>query len=881
MSNPKPYGVNELREMFLSYFESKEHLRLPSFSLIPQNDKSLLLINSGMAPMKPYFKGEVEPPRRRVCTCQKCIRTGDIENIGKTARHGTYFEMLGNFSFGDYFKEEAIEWCWEFLTKTVGLDADRLYPSIYENDDEAFEIWNKKIGIAPERIFRFGKKDNFWERGAGPCGPCSEVYYDRGEKYGCGKPDCTVGCECDRYMEVWNNVFSQFDNDGNNNYTELAQKNIDTGMGLERLAVVCQDVNSLFDVDTVMNITNKVTELTGASYGKSYKMDVSLRVITDHIRASTFMIADGVLPSNEGRGYVLRRLLRRAARHGKLLGTNDPFLFKVVETVVAENESHYTYLRERAEYITRIVKIEEESFGKTIDTGMVIFNEKMAAHKAEGKTVFSGADAFLLSATYGFPIDLTAEMVEDEDMTLDMDGFNALREEDKVRAREARKALGDLGWAGIDLGKDMPETKFVGYTENTCEAKILALVSEEELQQTVGEGAEAIIVLDQTPMYAEMGGQVADHGVIEAAGAKFEVNNVQKNKGGKYMHYGKVTAGVLNVGDAVTVSICTCRRNAVMRAHSATHLLQTALKRVLGDHVHQAGSLVEPDRLRFDFTHFSAMTAEEIREVETIVQSLSMSSMGVDVKEMSIEDAKAMGAMALFSEKYGDTVRVVNMGGESIELCGGTHVGNTGMIGAFHIVSEASVASGVRRIEAITGLEYLKDVSTTRKLLTDVCAAVKVKKADELENKLNAQLEEIKALKKEIESYKAKEAAGAVDQMLNGAKTVGSVKVLTVKLPGADAGKLRQMGDVLRDKDASVAAVLASASEEKVTFLAVCGKDAVKAGVKAGDIVKYVCNVCGGNGGGKPDSAMGGGKDASKMDEALNAVADFVATKVK
>ena len=881
MSNPKPYGVNELREIFLSYFESKDHLRLPSFSLIPQNDKSLLLINSGMAPMKPYFKGEVEPPRRRVCTCQKCIRTGDIENIGKTARHGTYFEMLGNFSFGDYFKEEAIEWCWEFLTKVVGLDADRLYPSIYENDDEAFEIWNKKIGIAPERIFRFGKKDNFWEHGAGPCGPCSEVYYDRGEKYGCGKPDCTVGCECDRYMEVWNNVFSQFDNDGNNNYTELAQKNIDTGMGLERLAVVCQDVNSLFDVDTVMNITNKVTELTGASYGKSYKMDVSLRVITDHIRASTFMIADGVLPSNEGRGYVLRRLLRRAARHGKLLGTNDPFLFKVVETVVAENESHYTYLRERAEYITRIVKIEEESFGKTIDTGMVIFNEKMAAHKAEGKTVFSGADAFLLSATYGFPIDLTAEMVEDEDMTLDMDGFNALREEDKVRAREARKALGDLGWAGIDLGKDMPETKFVGYTENTCEAKVLALVSEEELQQTVGEGAEAIIVLDQTPMYAEMGGQVADHGVIEAAGAKFEVNNVQKNKGGKYMHYGKVTAGVLNVGDAVTVSICTCRRNAVMRAHSATHLLQTALKRVLGDHVHQAGSLVEPDRLRFDFTHFSAMTAEEIREVEAIVQSLSMSSMGVDVKEMSIEDAKAMGAMALFSEKYGDTVRVVNMGGESIELCGGTHVGNTGMIGAFHIVSEASVASGVRRIEAITGLEYLKDVSTTRKLLSDVCAAVKVKKADELENKLNAQLEEIKALKKEIESYKAKEAAGAVDQMLNGAKTVGSVKVLTVKLPGADAGKLRQMGDVLRDKDASVAAVLASASEEKVTFLAVCGKDAVKAGVKAGDIVKYVCNVCGGNGGGKPDSAMGGGKDASKMEEALNSVADFVATKVQ
>ena len=881
MSNPKPYGVNELREMFLSYFESKEHLRLPSFSLIPQNDKSLLLINSGMAPMKPYFKGEVEPPRRRVCTCQKCIRTGDIENIGKTARHGTYFEMLGNFSFGDYFKREAIAWSWEFLTKVVGLDENRLFPSIYENDEEAFEIWNKEIGIKPENIFRFGKKDNFWEHGSGPCGPCSEIYYDRGEKYGCGKPDCTVGCDCDRYMEVWNNVFSQFDNDGQGNYTELVQKNIDTGMGLERLAVVCQDVNSLFDVDTVMNITNKVTELTGASYGKSYKMDVSLRVITDHIRASTFMIADGVLPSNEGRGYVLRRLLRRAARHGKLLGVNDPFLFKVVETVVQENETHYTYLRERAEYITRIVKIEEESFGKTIDTGMVIFNEKMAQHKAEGKTVFSGADAFLLSATYGFPIDLTAEMVEDEGMTLDVEGFNALREEDKIRAREARKALGDLGWAGVDLGKEIPETKFVGYEGFETEGKLLAIVSEDELQSTISEGSEAILVLDQTTMYAEMGGQVADHGVIKTENAVFTVNNVQKNKGGKYMHYGVVASGSLNVGDTVSVSVDAERRQAIMRAHSATHLLQTALKSVLGDHVHQAGSLVEPDRLRFDFTHFSAMTAEEIAKAEAMVQTLAMNSLGVDVKEMSIDEAKALGAMALFSEKYGDTVRVVNMSGASIELCGGTHVSNTGMIGPVRIVSEASVASGVRRIEAITGLEYLKDVSETKALLSNVCAAVKVKKADELENKLNAQLEEIKNLKKEIESYKAKEASGAVDQMLNSAKAVGSVKVLTVTVPGADAGKLRQMGDVLRDKDASVVAVLASAAAEKVTFLAVCGKDAVKAGVKAGEIVKFVCNVCGGNGGGKPDSAMGGGKDASKMDEALNGVAEFVSTKVK
>ena len=878
--NPKPYGVNELREMFLSYFESKGHLRLPSFSLIPQNDASLLLINSGMAPMKPYFKGEVEPPRRRVCTCQKCIRTGDIENIGKTARHGTYFEMLGNFSFGDYFKHEAIAWCWEFLTEVVGLDKNRLYPSIYENDDEAFEIWNKEIGIPAEHIFRFGKKDNFWEHGSGPCGPCSEVYYDRGEKYGCGEPGCTVGCECDRYMEVWNNVFSQFDNDGNGNYTELVQKNIDTGMGLERLAVVCQDVGSLFDVDTVMNITNHVTAITGAAYGQSYKTDVSLRVITDHIRASSFMIADGVLPSNEGRGYVLRRLLRRAARHGKLLGVNNPFLFEVVETVVKENEGHYAYLRERADYITKIVKIEEENFAKTIDTGMQIFTAKMAEHKAEGKTVFSGADAFLLAATYGFPIDLTIEMVEDEGMTVDLDEYNRQREEDKIRAREARKALGDLGWAGVDLGKEIPETQFLGYTENTCDAKILAIVSEDEIQQTIGEGGEAILVLDKTTMYAEMGGQVADHGVIEANGAKFAVDNVQKNKGGKYLHYGKVVSGVLNVGDAVSVSIDVDRRKAIMRAHSATHLLQKALQTVLGDHVHQAGSFVDPDHLRFDFTHYSAMTAEELEKVNALVQNAVLEGYTIDTREMSIDEAKAMGAMALFSEKYGDTVRVVNMGGYSVELCGGTHLDNTAKIGAFRVTSEASVASGVRRIEAITGLGFLADAAKTRELVASVCNTVKVKNAADLEDKLAAQLEEIKALKKEIEQFKAKEASGAVDQMLSGATAVGAVKVLTVKVPGADAGKLRQMGDVLRDKDESVVAVLASLNGDKLSFLAVCGKAAVKAGVKAGEIVKHVCTVCDGSGGGKPDSAMGGGKDASKMDEALNSVVEFVGSKL-
>jgi len=874
-------GLNELREMFLKYFETQGHLRLPSFSLIPQNDKSLLLINSGMAPMKPYFTGEQEPPRRRVCTCQKCIRTGDIENIGKTARHGTYFEMLGNFSFGDYFKHEAIAWCWEFLTKVVGLEESRLYPSIYENDDEAFEIWNKEIGVPADHIFRFGKKDNFWEHGSGPCGPCSEVYYDRGEKYGCGQPDCTVGCDCDRYMEVWNNVFSQFDNDGHGNYTELVQKNIDTGMGLERLAVVCQDVNSLFDVDTVMNITNKVTELTGASYGKSTKMDVSLRVITDHIRASTFMIADGVRPTNEGRGYVLRRLLRRAARHGRLLGTKKPFLFEVVETVIQENESHYSYLRERADYIIKTVLTEEETFAKTIDTGMAIFTEKMAAHKAEGKTSFSGADAFLLADTYGFPIDLTVEMVEDEGMTVNMEEFTRLREEQRVRAREARKALGDLGWAGIDFGKDMPATEFVGYTTLNADAKILAIVAEEELQETATAGDEAILVLDVTPMYAEMGGQIADHGIIKTETAVFEVNNVQKNKGGKYMHYGKVVSGALKVGEAVSVSVDADRRAAIMRAHSATHLLQTALQTVLGDHVHQAGSYVDEDHLRFDFTHYSAMTAEEIAKVNALVQEAVLTGYGIDIREMSIDEAKAMGATALFSEKYGDTVRVVNMGGYSIELCGGTHLDNTAKVGPFRIVSESSVASGVRRIEAITGKGFMADAQKSRELIASACATVKVRNASELEDKLAAQMEEIKALKKEIERFKAKEAAGAVDKMLSDAVQVGAVKVLTVKVPGADAGKLRQTGDVLRDKDASVVAVLASVNGEKVTFLAVCGKDAVKAGVKAGEIVKHVCTVCGGSGGGKPDSAMGGGKDVTKMDEALASVKDFVASKVK
>ena len=877
--NPKPYGVNELREMFLSFFESKGHLRLPSFSLIPQNDASLLLINSGMAPMKPYFTGEVEPPRHRVCTCQKCIRTGDIENIGKTARHGTYFEMLGNFSFGDYFKRETIHWSWEFLTEVVGLDKDRLYPSIYENDDEAFDIWNKEVGVPADRIFRFGKEDNFWEHGSGPCGPCSEIYYDRGEKYGCGKPGCTVGCDCDRYMEVWNNVFSQFNNDGHGNYTELAQKNIDTGMGLERLAVVCQDVNSLFDVDTVMNITNKVTELTGASYGQSVKMDVSLRVITDHIRASTFMIADGVLPSNEGRGYVLRRLLRRAARHGKLLGVNHPFLYEVVETVVHENEGHYGYLRERAAYITKVVKVEEENFARTIDGGMKIFAEMLADHKAKGETEFSGADAFKLYDTYGFPIDLTLEMVADEDMTLDQKAFAKLMQEQKVRAREARKALGDLAWAGIDLGLDNTPTTFVGYEQNECTAKVLAVCVGDEVSGTITGGEDGIIVLDKTPFYAEMGGQVADHGTITMGDHVFQVTDVQKDKGGKYLHHGKMVKGSLKVDDEVVASIDVERRKGVMRAHSATHLLQKALTAVLGDHVHQAGSLVEPDYLRFDFTHYSALTQEELGKVEAIVQDSILEGYPIDIKEMPIDEARKLGATALFSEKYGQTVRVVNMGGYSIEFCGGTHLDNTAKVGAFQLVSEGSVASGVRRIEAYTGKACMARLENAQEVLADAAAKLKVKPTD-LSSKIQSNLDEIKELKRQIEQYQAKDASGAVEKLLETAKEIGGVKVLTAKVSGMDAAKLRQMGDMLRDKATNIVGVLASVNGEKPSFLAICGKDAVAKGLKAGELVKLVCSTCGGSGGGKPDSAMGGGKDAGKVDEALNLVEGFVSAKV-
>ena len=877
----KPYGLNELREMFLRFFETKGHLRLPSFSLIPQDDASLLLINSGMAPMKPYFKGDKEPPRHRVCTCQKCIRTGDIENIGKTARHGTYFEMLGNFSFGDYFKHEAIAWSWEFLTSPdwVGLDPERLYPSVYEKDDEAFNIWRDEIGIPESRITRLGKDDNFWEHGSGPCGPCSEIYFDRGEAYGCGKPDCAPGCDCDRYMEVWNNVFSQFDNDGNGNYSDLVQKNIDTGMGLERLAVVCQGVDSLFDVDTVMNITHKVSEITGAHYGDSHQTDVSLRVITDHIRASVMMISDGILPSNEGRGYVLRRLLRRAARHGKLLGVNEPFLYQVVDMVVHENECQYPELREKQAYITRVIRNEEGNFAKTIDAGMHIFSDLLAEHQAKGERVFSGADAFKLYDTYGFPIDLTREMVQEQDMTVDEDAFQELMEQQRVRARKAREALGDLAWAGVDLGLDTTPTKFTGYDHTVDQGTILAIVCDGEVCSEIDEGKQGVLVLDCTPFYAEMGGQVADNGVIETDGALFQVTDVQKDKAGKFLHHGVMHSGRLQVEQTVTARIDTDRRKAIMRAHSATHLLQAALREVLGDHVHQAGSLVEPDRLRFDLTHFSAITPEELERVNEIVGDWILDGMDVTVSEMSMAQAKASGATALFSEKYGDVVRVVNMGGKSVELCGGTHVDNTAKIGPFRITGESSVASGVRRVEAITGKAYLREMEAVNRRMYAAAEVLHAKPAD-LIAKAKGFTAELKEARQNVERMKEKILHSDVDRFLYASKNIGGIKVITTTRTDLEAGDLRKLGDFLRDKDPDTVAVLATATESKVTFVAVCGKNAVARGIRAGDLVRAVSAVTGGKGGGKPDSAMGGGSEVLKIDDALAIVDDFVAEKL-
>ena len=867
-------GLNELREMYLKFFETKGHLRLPSFSLIPQNDPSLLLINSGMAPMKPYFTGEQEPPRHRVTTCQKCIRTGDIENVGKTARHGTFFEMLGNFSFGDYFKKEAIAWSWEFLTSPewVGIDPDRLYPSIYVDDDEAFEIWNKDIGIPAERIFRFGKEDNFWEHGSGPCGPCSEIYYDRGPEYGCGKPGCTVGCDCDRYMEVWNNVFSQFDNDGNGNYTELKQKNIDTGMGLERLACVVQGVGSLFDVDTVRNITNKVSEIAGKHYGDSEKTDISLRVITDHIRSTVMMICDGVIPSNEGRGYVLRRLLRRAARHGKLLGIDHPFLSEVATTVIQESGGAYPELVEKQKYIHKVIENEEASFNKTIDSGLSILNERIAA--ADGKEL-PAADAFQLYDTYGFPIDLTLEILEEQGMTTNRDEFDRLMNEQRERAREDRKKMGDLGWQSEDLGLDKSiKTRFDGYETLGENAKVLAIVNEGEPSGAAAKGEKITVVLDHTPFYAEMGGQIGDHGVLAGKNGVVTVSDVQKTKDGKYMHIGVVTEGEISVEDEVEAKVDAEYRQAICRAHTSTHLLQKALRKVLGDHVEQAGSYTANDHIRFDFTHFAALTPEELEQVENLVNEAILAGSPVITEEMSIDEAKKKGAMALFGEKYGAVVRVVQAG-DSVELCGGTHLDNTAKAGMFKIISEASVAAGVRRIEAVTGKAVLHFLNERQHILNETAAALKTS-PNELAAKVEQTMADLRAMSKKVEKLNGKIASMQMVDLFNVSRDVKGVNVVATKLEDANADMLRTMGDDIKEKAPNMVAVLSSINGEKVSLLCVCGAEAVKKGAHAGKIIKEVAKIVGGGGGGRPDSATAGGKQPEKLEEALEAVNNIV-----
>ena len=867
-------GLNELREMYLKFFETKGHLRLPSFSLIPQNDPSLLLINSGMAPMKPYFTGEQEPPRHRVTTCQKCIRTGDIENVGKTARHGTFFEMLGNFSFGDYFKKEAIAWSWEFLTSPdwVGIDPDRLYPSIYQDDEEAFEIWNKDIGIPAERIFRFGKEDNFWEHGSGPCGPCSEIYYDRGPEYGCGKPGCTVGCDCDRYMEVWNNVFSQFDNDGHGNYTELKQKNIDTGMGLERLACVVQGVGSLFDVDTVRNITNKVSEIAGKHYGDSEKTDVSLRVITDHIRSTVMMICDGVIPSNEGRGYVLRRLLRRAARHGKLLGIDRPFLSDVATTVIQESGGAYPELVEKQKYIHKVIENEEASFNKTIDSGLSILNERIAA--ADGKEL-PAADAFQLYDTYGFPIDLTLEILEEQGMTTNRDEFDRLMNEQRERAREDRKKMGDLGWQSEDLGLDKSiKTRFDGYETLGETAKVLAIVNEGEPSGAAAKGEKITVVLDHTPFYAEMGGQIGDHGVLAGKNGVVTVSDVQKTKDGKYMHIGVVTEGEISVEDEVEAKVDPAYRQAICRAHTTTHLLQKALRKVLGDHVEQAGSYTANDHIRFDFTHFAALTPEELEQVEELVNEAILAGSPVITEEMSIDEAKKKGAMALFGEKYGEVVRVVQAG-DSVELCGGTHLDNTAKAGMCKIISEASVAAGVRRIEAVTGKAVLDYLNERQHILNEAASALKTS-PNELAAKVEQTMADLRAMNKQVEKLNGKIASMQMVDLFNVSRDVKGVNVVATKLEDATPDVLRTMGDDIKEKAPNMVAVLSSVNGEKVSLLCVCGAEAVKKGAHAGKIIKEVAKIVGGGGGGRPDSATAGGKNPAKLEEALEAVNNIV-----
>ena len=871
-------SLNDIREKYLSFFESKGHLRLPSFSLVPNNDKSLLLINSGMAPMKKYFTGEVTPPRSRVTTCQKCIRTPDIEQVGKTARHGTFFEMLGNFSFGDYFKKEATAWAWEFCTKVLEMPVDKLYVTIYENDDEAFEIWTKQNGVDPSHIVRLGKEDNFWEHGSGPCGPCSEIYFDRGEKYGCGSPDCGPGCECDRFTEFWNNVFSQFNNDGNGNYTELAQKNIDTGMGLERLACIMQGVDNIFEVDTVQNTMKKISEIAGVKYHDDAKNDVSLRVITDHVRSSTFMIGDGVIPSNNGRGYVLRRLIRRACRHGRLLGVNEPFLYKVCETVLEDNKVAYPELQDKAELIKKVILSEEESFGKTIDAGLARLDEYI--ENTEG-TVFSGEDAFKLNDTFGFPLDLTKDVLEERGMTVDEEKFNELLANQKATARAARKDAGADAWKNTSVKIDAEKTVFTGYTDFTAEAKVLALVNADgELVDMLGAGEKGSVVLDKTPFYATSGGQVADTGVITADGVEFDVEDTSKNADGIYINSGMVKEGVVSVGNTVNAQIDADRRKSVMRNHTAAHLLQAALREVLGTHVEQAGQLVNDKEVRFDFTHFNPLTTEELSRVEAIVNKEILACAPVSMQEMPIEEAKKMGAMMLFGEKYGDIVRVVKAGDASTEFCGGTHVASTGELGLFKIVSEASVAAGVRRIVALTGtgvLNYLNECEDTVKF-----ASATFKSADnEVKDRITAIVAENKAKDKEIQNLNAEMTKLKSADMFSSAVDVDGLELYTAKVEGTTPDALRSMGDDVKTKGDNVVAVLAGVNGDKANFVAVCGKGAIAKGVKAGDLVKEVAKIANGGGGGRPDSAMAGAKDIAKIDEALSKAEEIVKSLIK
>ena len=879
----KKYGVNELRRMFLEFFESKGHLAMKSFSLVPHNDKSLLLINSGMAPLKPYFTGAEIPPRRRVTTCQKCIRTGDIENVGKTARHGTFFEMLGNFSFGDYFKHEAIAWSWEFLTQVVGLDPDRLYPSIYQDDDEAFEIWNKEIGIAPERIFRFGKEDNFWEHGAGPCGPCSEIYYDRGEKYGCGKPGCTVGCDCDRYMEVWNNVFSQFNNDGEGHYTDLIQKNIDTGMGLERLAVVVQDVDSIFDVDTLQSLRNKVCELAGVTYQTDEKKDVSIRLITDHIRSATFMISDGIMPTNEGRGYVLRRLIRRAARHGRLLGIDKQFLAELSAAVIEGSKDGYPELEEKKSFIFKVLSQEEEKFNKTIDQGLNILSGMENSMKEEGKTTLDGKDAFTLYDTYGFPLDLTKEILEEKGYGVDEDGFRAAMEEQRTKARNARQTTNYMGADATVYDEIDPKvtSAFVGYGDHLEHtSRISVLTTDTEVTEAISDGEHGTIFVNETPFYATMGGQTGDIGVIRIGdSAEFTVEDTIKLLGGKVGHVGRVTKGMFKTGDEVTLSVDTAARANTSKNHSATHLLQKALKTVLGSHVEQKGSLVTPDRLRFDFAHFQPMTREEIEKVEALVNKEIQANLPVVTEVMDVESAKKTGAMALFGEKYGENVRVVSMGDFSKELCGGTHVANTGMISVFKIVSEAGIAAGVRRIEALTGDGVFAYYQELEDRLNRASALLKTTPA-ELENKISHLQSEMKVLHSENEALKSKLAKDALGDVMDQVQEIKGVKLLAAKLADVDMNGLRDLGDQLKEKLGEGVVVLASGKDGKVSLLAMATDGAMKQGAHAGNLIKGMAAIVGGGGGGRPNMAQAGGKKPEMIDEAIKAAAELLGEQI-